>query len=63
MKFGLSLSGLLQHSGDGDMVQRFADVQHLVRVGRELGSITSTRGSITSRIPSRCCNLSSRWLG
>ena len=37
MKFGLSLSGLLQHSGDGDMVQRFADVLHLVRVGRELG--------------------------
>ena len=37
MKFGLSLSGLLQHSGDGDMVQRLADVLHLVRVGRELG--------------------------
>ena len=37
MKFGLSLSGLLQHSGNGDMVQRFADVLHLVRVGRELG--------------------------
>ncbi len=37
MKFGLSLSGLLQHSGDGDMKQRFADVLHLVRVGRELG--------------------------
>ena len=26
MKFGLSLSGLLQHSRDADMVQRFADV-------------------------------------
>lgn len=37
MKFGLSLSGLLQHSRDGDMVQRFADVLHLVRVGRDLG--------------------------
>ena len=37
MKFGLSLSGLLQHSRDGDMVQRFADVLHLVRVARELG--------------------------
>lgn len=37
MKFGLSLSGLLQHSGDGDMVQRFADVLHLVRTARDLG--------------------------
>lgn len=37
MRFGLSLSGLLQHSGDGDMVQRFADVLDLVRLGRELG--------------------------
>ena len=37
MKFGLSLSGLLQHSRDGDMVQRFADVLHLVRVARDLG--------------------------
>ena len=37
MKFGLSLSGLLQHSRDGDMVQRFADVLHLVRVGHDLG--------------------------
>ena len=37
MKFGLSLSGLLQHSRDADMVQRFADVLHLVRVGRDLG--------------------------
>ena len=36
MKFGLSLSGLLQHSRDGDMVQRFADVLHLVRVARDL---------------------------
>ena len=34
MNFGLSLSGLLQHSRDGDMVQRFADVLHLVRVSR-----------------------------
>ena len=37
MKFGLSLSGLLQHSRDGDMVQRFADVLHLVRAARDLG--------------------------
>ncbi len=37
MKFGLSLSGLLQHSGDGDMVQRFNDVLDLVREARELG--------------------------
>ena len=37
MKFGLSLSGLLQHSGDGDMVQRLADVLEIVRLGRELG--------------------------
>ena len=37
MKFGLSLSGLLQHSRDGDMVQRFAHVLHLVRVARDLG--------------------------
>ena len=37
MKFGLSLSGLLQHSRDADMVQRFADVLHLVRVARDLG--------------------------
>ena len=37
MKFGLSLSGLLQHSRDGDIVQRFADVLHLVRVARDLG--------------------------
>ena len=37
MRFGLSLSGLLQHSGDGDMVQRFADVLYLVRLGRDLG--------------------------
>ena len=37
MKFGLSLSGLLQHSRDGDMVQRFTDVLHLVRVARALG--------------------------
>ena len=37
MNFGLSLSGLLQHSRDGDMVQRFADVLHLVRVARDLG--------------------------
>ena len=37
MKFGLSLSGLLQHSRDADMVQRFADVLHLVRVGRDEG--------------------------
>ena len=37
MKFGLSLSGLLQHSRDGDMVQRFADVLHLVRVARDEG--------------------------
>ena len=37
MKFGLSLSGLLQHSGDGDMVQRFADVLDLVREARALG--------------------------
>ena len=36
MKFGLSLSGLLQHSRDGDMVQRFAEVLHLVRVARDL---------------------------
>ncbi len=37
MKFGLSLSGLLQDTGGGDMTRRFADVLHLVRVGRELG--------------------------
>ena len=37
MKLGLSLSGLLQHDGDADMVQRFADVLDLVRLGRELG--------------------------
>ena len=37
MKFGLSLSGLLQHSRDADMVQRFADVLHLVRIARDLG--------------------------
>ena len=37
MKIGLSLSGLLQHEGSGDMVQRFADVLDLVRFGRELG--------------------------
>ena len=37
MKFGLSLSGLLQHSREGDMVQRFADVLHLVRLARDLG--------------------------
>ena len=37
MKFGLSLSGLLQHTRDGDMVQRFADVLHLVHVARDLG--------------------------
>ena len=37
MKFGLSLSGLLQHTGDGDMVARFADVVALVRLARELG--------------------------
>ena len=36
MKFGLSLSGLLQHSRDGNMVERFADVLHLVRVARDL---------------------------
>ena len=35
MKLGLSLSGLLQHDGDADMVQRFADVLDLVRLGRE----------------------------
>ena len=29
MKIGLSLSGLLQHEGSGDMVQRFADVLDL----------------------------------
>ena len=37
MKFGLSLSGLLQHSRDADMVQRLADVLHLVRVARDSG--------------------------
>ncbi len=37
MRFGLSLSGMLQHSGDGDMVQRFQDCIHLVQVARELG--------------------------
>ena len=37
LKFGLSLSGLLQHTGDGDMVARFADVVALVRFARELG--------------------------
>ncbi|MEX2599838.1 MAG: LLM class flavin-dependent oxidoreductase [Dehalococcoidia bacterium] len=37
MKFGLSLSGLLQHSGDGDMVQRFKDVLRIVEEARELG--------------------------
>ena len=37
MKIGLSLSGLLQHSGTGDMVQRFEDVLDLVRIGRESG--------------------------
>lgn len=37
MKLGLSLSGLLQDSGDSNMVQRFADVLDLVRLGRELG--------------------------
>lgn len=37
MKFGLSLSGLLQDVGEGDMTRRFADALHLVRVGRELG--------------------------
>ena len=37
MKLGLSLSGLLQHDGDADMVQRFADVLDLVRLARELG--------------------------
>ena len=37
MKFGLSLSGLLQDAGGGDMTRRFADALHLVRVGRELG--------------------------
>jgi alkanesulfonate monooxygenase SsuD/methylene tetrahydromethanopterin reductase-like flavin-dependent oxidoreductase (luciferase family) len=37
VKFGLSLSGYLQHEGDGDMVQRFADVLDVVRLGRELG--------------------------
>ncbi len=37
MKFGISLSGLLQHSGDGDMVARFRDVLSLVRLARELG--------------------------
>ena len=37
MKFGLSLSGLLQHSRGGDMVRRFADVLHLVGVARDLG--------------------------
>ena len=37
MRFGLSLSGLLQDSGDSDMVQRFADVLDIVRLGRELG--------------------------
>ena len=37
MKFGLSLSGLLQHSRDADMAQRLADVLHLVRVARDLG--------------------------
>ena len=36
-KFGLSLSGLLQQTGDGDMVERFADVLTLVRLARELG--------------------------
>ena len=35
MKFGFSLSGLLQHTGDGDMVARFADVVALVRLARE----------------------------
>ena len=37
LKFGLSLSGLLQHTGDGDMVARFEDVLALTRLGRELG--------------------------
>ena len=37
MKFGFSLSGLLQHTGDGDRVARFADVVALMRLARELG--------------------------
>lgn len=37
MKFGLSLSGLLQDNAGADMTRRFADALHLVRVGRELG--------------------------
>ncbi len=37
MKFGLALSGLLQHFRAADMVQRFADVLHLVRFARDLG--------------------------
>jgi alkanesulfonate monooxygenase SsuD/methylene tetrahydromethanopterin reductase-like flavin-dependent oxidoreductase (luciferase family) len=37
MRFGLSLSGLLQHEGNADMVKRFDDVLGLVRLGRELG--------------------------
>jgi alkanesulfonate monooxygenase SsuD/methylene tetrahydromethanopterin reductase-like flavin-dependent oxidoreductase (luciferase family) len=37
MKFGLSLSGLLQNEANSDMVQRFRDVLDLVRLARELG--------------------------
>ena len=37
MKLGLSLSGLVQHTGGADMLQRFRDVLDLVRLGRELG--------------------------
>lgn len=37
MRFGLSLSGMLQHTGDGDMVQRFKDCVSLVNTAREAG--------------------------
>lgn len=37
MKFGLSLSGLLQDTYDADMVQRFNEVLELVKLARRLG--------------------------
>ena len=37
MKIGLSLSGLLQHTAESDMVQRFEEVLDLVRTARDCG--------------------------
>jgi alkanesulfonate monooxygenase SsuD/methylene tetrahydromethanopterin reductase-like flavin-dependent oxidoreductase (luciferase family) len=37
MRFGLSLSGLLQHEGGANMAERFTMVLELVRLARELG--------------------------